>query len=211
MSVVEAPAQAPAADPKPRSRHAGGRPCHTCNHPQRANIEAAVLAGRSVLSTAADYHLDRSGVARHMKLHAKRDISTAVANRNGLAGTTLLARIQESHAELKAILIAAKDTHELTVAVNAVQGGLRALELEGRLTGEISSGGVSINVALGVSVDSAKRSVETVASAQAMPQGEVAERAVRCLERMSLSADQLERLQRRVERGERESIAEVIE
>lgn len=196
---------------KPRRKRSGGRPCFTCNHPQRANIEAAILSGRSVLGVANDYKLNASSVGRHMDRHCRRDVQSALVARNGVSGLTLLARIQESHNELKAILERAKGTNELTVAVNAIQGGLRALELEGKVTGEISSGGTHINVLLGVRIEDAKRSVETVAAAQTMPEGDIAERALRCLERMRLSHEQAERLRACAERAERASSAEVIE
>lgn len=206
MSVIEAPVPAS----QKRGRQAGGRRCYVCDHPQRANVESAVLAGRSMLATAKDFHISRSSVARHMKRHAKRDVASAVAERNGDAGTTLLARIQASHDDLRRILKRAEGTNELTVAVNAIQGGLRALELEGRLTGEISSAGVHINVALGVRMDVAQRRVQLVGDAESYDARAVAQRAADVLRAWNAECGESERIEVRVGDTLRVSESEVV-
>lgn len=141
-------------------------------------MEAAILDGRSIRGVAADYKLSRASLARHMQVCSRRNVKAALALRNGNAGASLLDRIAEAGEELIALAKQAKDEKELTVAVNAWQGRLRALELEGRATGEISAGG-SVVLQLGVRIDQAQRAVEVVRDADGIAPREVVERALR--------------------------------
>jgi hypothetical protein len=187
-----------------------GRPCIACNHPQRSTFEAAIYQGRSIRGTALDYRMDDASLRRHMKLHARRDVQAAVAQRNGDAGESLLSRIQASRIDLQRILKAAEGTNELTVAVNAIQGGLRALELEGRVTGELASGSTQVNVLLGVRVDVAKQAVEQVTDAQSLPGRAVVERAAQVIRMWNASADESEQVEVIAPRARTRSEAQVL-
>lgn len=116
-----------------------------------------------------------------MREHVQRDVQAAANDRNLAAGKSLLEQISEAGEELIALAKTAKSHRELTVAVNAWQGRLRALELQGRATGELSSGGTTVNIALGVRMDVAQRRVQLVDEARSMDSRGVALKAAEVL------------------------------
>lgn len=156
--------------------------CRTCAHRELAKIEALSVAGQGPSRLAVSFNLPRASVSRHMRVCAKDRIQKALANANGKHERSLLELIHEAGDELIGLAKCAKDAKELTVAVNAWQGRLRALELHGRASGEIAgAGGVTIINQLGVRIDIAKAAVDTVTEAQAMPARAVVERAAQVL------------------------------
>ena len=135
-----------------------------------------------------------------------RDVSAAAALRNGQAGKSLLDEIEEAGRELVALAKQAKDAKELTVAVNAWQGRLRASELRGRATGELSSSGTQVNVMLGVRMDVAQERLQAYEAASLMPEEQVIARAGAVLRAACASGDlqaieQVRELMRAMPRG----------
>lgn len=124
--------------------------------------------------------MDPMALSRHMKAHASRDLAKAASSANGKAGKSLLDRIQARDAQIQEILAKALDNGSHDVCVSAMQASLRALELEGRVTGEISASG-GVNIMLGVRIDVAQRAVEVVRDAQEIAPREVVERALRVI------------------------------
>jgi hypothetical protein len=46
------------------------RQCTICNHPQRAAIDQALVAGQALRDIAGHHHLSKSALARHKEYHA---------------------------------------------------------------------------------------------------------------------------------------------
>lgn len=156
--------------------------CKTCQHPERLRIEAQALEGVPINRIAKANGLSFETVSRHLKLHARRDLQKASESKNGKSGSALLERIHALADDAASVLTQAKEAGSLDAANGAIGQGIRALELIGRITGEVPTGGnTSINVALGVRMDVAQQSVQIVKDAQSIEPREVIERALRCI------------------------------
>lgn len=157
------------------------RACKTCTHPERRAIEDQAAVGILPSELSRRYGVPASRISRHLRVCQKRHAQKLVAQANALSASTLLDRIKTSREDLQRILKSAERTKELAVAVNAIQAGLRALELEGRVTGELAPGGTSINIALGVRMEVAQTRLQAYDAARALPPGSVIERAAQVL------------------------------
>ena len=139
------------------------------------------LSGISASQLARENGIHYKSIVRHMKVCAKRDLAKAADSRNLKAGNSFLDEVMLCHEQACKILVQAKDAGSLDVACSAIGQALRALEMRGKATGEMPSGGTNVNVMLGVRVDVAQRAVEVVREASSAEPRDVVERARRVL------------------------------
>jgi len=66
---------------KPRPAH---RPCLVCNHPDRALIERAKIAGAGTEDVAGRYRVSADAIYRHMRNHVTDEARAAYASQEGL-------------------------------------------------------------------------------------------------------------------------------
>ena len=117
----------------------------------------------------------------------------------------MLDKVIELHGEARSILQEARESKNLDAATGAIGAALRSLELAGRFTGELSSG-TTVNVALGVPLEVAARRLAIIDDARSVTPADVCDRALSCLERMSLTPQQIERMVRIAERAGRVAV-----
>lgn len=141
-----------------------GAQCTICNHPQRVEIEKALMAGKSYRAIAGQYGVSREAVGRHKRNgHIAEHIAKA-AQKKEIKGAASLKKIVEEQEEktvaeaetllqqvttLKTRAIAILDraekegTREACLALGEVR---RTLEFLAKVTGELPDGKPQVNV-----------------------------------------------------------------
>lgn len=142
------------------------KPCTICANPKLADINAAILSTQSYRDVARRYGTTKSAIGRHRPhiaqaiARAKTPAATkldkatekqqaAVAIREAGQVETVLDRLMAYHRVLAELLKEAREAKDHAGALRAVQAGLKQLELEARLLGELkdhSGSGTGITV-----------------------------------------------------------------
>lgn len=177
--------------------------CKTCTHPDRQRIEAMVLSGSATPGAVARlFNMNPVSLRKHLRNHAAKAMAEAAAKRNGKAGKALLEKVEEYIGTAESILRGALGKHERAIAVKALRTAHDILRTQGELTGELGAKG-SVHITLGVPVEVAAERLRVLDEARALPEAEVIERALACLERGELTPAQAERCAMVAERAGR--------
>jgi chorismate mutase len=143
------------------------KPCSICAHPRVADINAAILSGQAYRDIVGRHDgTSRSALGRH-RPHIAEAIArakttagskfdkttekqeTAVAIKEAAQVETVLDRLRAYHHTIQEILKAAMESKDHPGALKAVSAGLKQLEIEGKILGEIhehSGSGTGITV-----------------------------------------------------------------
>jgi hypothetical protein len=123
------------------------RLCKVCSWPPRtrSSVDKALISGMTFTDVAKKYGrpnrpITRSAVARHSK-HVLSPSSPAKSSAPGPAipGQSLVDRVEELITQHLAIVETAKNSGQLIAAIAALREIRSNLELQGKLSGEISS------------------------------------------------------------------------
>lgn len=129
-------------EPVPKMKYAARMgACKPCHHPNRDQIDQAIISGVDYRTLSATYGISLGSISRH-KRHVRDFLASAMQARqekNEERGSPLLVRVEELVAETKEILAMAKTDKNLTAATGAVNAAARLLELCGRLDGSLVS------------------------------------------------------------------------
>ena len=102
-----------------------GRKCSVCNHPDRGEIDKALVTRSvSMRDIAGHYGVSRSALSRHKANHLPRLVEAAKASEAAQAVTSGAALIDELNSLLNralAILAAAEGSGQLKVALQAIR------------------------------------------------------------------------------------------
>jgi len=122
------------------------RHCTACGHPEREAIDAAIAAGESYRTIAAQFGLSPSVLTRH-----KAHIAAAIAHAQSVeaidAGRAILAKIAALEADAKRLQDAAERAGDLRTAIAAVREMRGIVELLAKLQGEPQEG-PAVNIVL---------------------------------------------------------------
>lgn len=121
-----------------------GRPCSICRHPDRVEIDRALIAGRGFAEVSRAFAgLTEDAVGRHHAKHLPRavvqDAAGAREEAEGERGADLLAEAQSLRRRAMALLGKAETVGELRTALAGVREAGRLLELEAKLRGQIEA------------------------------------------------------------------------
>jgi hypothetical protein len=138
----------PDAVPKPKS----GRPCRTCLHPEKPEIERLLLTAEiTTKAIAARYGISEQALARHRAHHlpiaARQEAAGAIATAEANRGASLLDQSASLREKALAILATAERSGKLVVALQAIREVARLIELDGKLMGQIDQS-TTINVTM---------------------------------------------------------------
>ena len=125
------------------------RPCLICRHPNRAEIDAAVIAKISYSEIVLNYRVSKSGLTRH-KAHLTAQLSNVVRQQEKAGeryGENLLAQVEDLRQRTMTILDEVKAGGSYAVALQAVREARACLELLGRISGKLQPG-TNVNVAI---------------------------------------------------------------
>jgi hypothetical protein len=114
------------------------RNCTVCTHPDRAEIDQALVAGESSYSLAARYSsLSRAAIQRHGDNHLPAKLVMAQAAEEVAQADTLLEQVRNLQRRALDILDKAEEAGELRTALGAIREARGNLELLAKLLGEL--------------------------------------------------------------------------
>lgn len=120
------------------------RTCTICTHPNRAEIDAALLEGEPLRTIAARWSVSKSALIRHSE-HIPPHLAKAHEAHEATEAGTLLERLRALNHETRAVLEDAKAGGNGELQLKALTRLEKQLELEGKLIGELQSGPI-VNV-----------------------------------------------------------------
>lgn len=110
-----------------------GRKCSVCNHPDRGEIDKALVTrSASMRDVAGQYGVSRSALSRHKTNHLPRLVQAAEVAEAAQAVTSGVALIDELDRLLSrslAILEAAEETGQLRVALQAIREARETIKI----------------------------------------------------------------------------------
>jgi len=138
------------------------RPCNTCHHLRRPEIDRRLAAGEPVAPLARDYDLTASSVRRHrsncLKLGSSNEIKKDAAR--GSAAVALLPSkesLGNAYADLQArideIVTQAQQQGSLNVAISGLNSIRQTLDSLARLAGHLQPASTQVNVAVQTNVN----------------------------------------------------------
>ena len=115
------------------------RSCTICSHPERAQIDRALVDGTSLRTIAGQYRTPKSTLGVHKK-HLVPALTLAKQAERVTEATSLLSRVERIMSRVETICEAATREREWLPAISASRELRGCLELLGRLSGELQSG-----------------------------------------------------------------------
>lgn len=137
-----------------------GRPCHTCDHDRRAEIELRLASGTPIRTIAAKYELSRDSLYGHKRNHMPTELiqqlqatgrRTSAADLDQLKQTEsegLLGNLVHERARQQRLADKAELIDDFANATRASVAALKSSELIAKLLGDIETGNRTINVML---------------------------------------------------------------
>ena len=119
--------------------------CTVCSDPQRAAIDAAAVAGTSLVSLAEQFGRSKNTLQKHVSRHipAAAQKAAAVA-RDVDAGESILDEIASLKREATRLQGAAEKKRDVRAALMAIDRLTRLIELQARLLGELRDRDITI-------------------------------------------------------------------
>jgi len=114
------------------------RVCTICAHPQRAEIDAAAIAGSSNRAIARQFHVGHDAVLRHKADQLLAQLVKARQAEEVSRATDLLTMAMERDQNALALLAKAEQSGDLKTAGQMLRISLVSLELLARLRGELN-------------------------------------------------------------------------
>ena len=113
------------------------RTCTVCTHPDREEIDKALLDGGPYRVIAVRFGASASAVYRHKREHLPRALVRAVEAREAEHGANLLDQLQDLQRRALCILDQAEAAGDLRTALAAVREARGCVELLGKATGQL--------------------------------------------------------------------------
>ena len=111
-----------------------GRPCSTCSHADRAEIENALLSAGSLSSLSSRWGLSVAGVKRHIAGHMAPELREQLRGSQAMNVTDLLQRLADIANDARDARTRALDAGNVSISLKAGDAELRALAtITGRL------------------------------------------------------------------------------
>lgn len=122
-----------------------GPVCSVCRHPQRQEIDRALVQGVPDTQVSANFReLSDDSVRRHRESHLPAALSKANGAAEVARADDLLGRLHGLQARTDAILEAAEQAGDLRTALGAIRESRGNLELLARLLGELEPPTVNV-------------------------------------------------------------------
>ena len=116
------------------------RVCSVCTHPDRAAIDAALVAATAFPALAALYRVSQDALGRHKANHVPATRARARDAAEVAQADTLLDRLRALNRETADVLREAKTARDQELRLKAIARAEKQIELEGRLLGELREG-----------------------------------------------------------------------
>lgn len=122
------------------------RSCTVCIHPQRANIEEALVGGGPLRDIARHWSVSKDALSRHRAGHLPAALAQAKAAQEAARSDGLLAELDALRMDAKRIQQRAERLDNLTAALAAVREQSRIIELLLRVAGELAESATTVNI-----------------------------------------------------------------
>lgn len=113
------------------------RVCTITAHPQRAAIDAALLAGQSLRDIARQYGLGKDAIARYRNERMPIPLAVAKKSAEVARGVSVLEQIRGLATDAQRIGNRAEAEGDLRTALMGVRELVRIVELQAKLSGEL--------------------------------------------------------------------------
>ena len=113
------------------------RSCTICHHVQRAEIDAALVAGGSYRDIAGQFHMSKTAVARHASEHISTAIAKSQEAREEAHALDVVRQLKAINATTVAILREARAEGDPDTALKAIDRIQRQIELQAKLLGDL--------------------------------------------------------------------------
>lgn len=113
------------------------RPCTICTHPERDEIDTAIVRGQPLRRIATQRGLTEQSMRRHGAAHLPASLARAHAAQEIAQAGDLLGELRELHNRVLGILERAEESGDLRAATGAIREARSVIELLAKLTGEI--------------------------------------------------------------------------
>jgi hypothetical protein len=117
--------------------------CKPCGDPRRTEIDTQLVRGTPLRSVSQSFGISVGSLHRH-KAHIRADLALAIRSQPGEReerASGLLSRVEELITEAKSICTEARADKKFAAASNALNTVRGALELLGKLNGELAQPG----------------------------------------------------------------------
>ena len=112
------------------------RTCTICQHPQRAEIDAALVAGMPIRSIAFQIGVSHTAIQRH-KAHVSEAIGKSQEAREEAQALDVVKQLKAINAAALAILADARTTGDADTQLKAIDRIQRQIELQAKLLGDL--------------------------------------------------------------------------
>jgi hypothetical protein len=113
------------------------RTCTICEHPERGEIDRALVGGASNRSAASLYDVSEAAVRRHKANHLPASLVMAQAAEEVAQADSLLEQVRGLQSRAYGILDKAEAADDLRTALGAIREARGNLELLAKLLGEL--------------------------------------------------------------------------
>jgi hypothetical protein len=114
------------------------RRCSVCIHPDRLQIDQAIVSGNSYRTVAQQFALSRDAVVRHRR-HLSVAVAKPLSSEQISPPETLLGQLEELKSEAQRLKQKAEGDGDYRTALAAVRELCRIVELVAKLCGQIDS------------------------------------------------------------------------
>ena len=114
-----------------------GRPCSACTHPDRAALDAALVAGQSFRNVSKRWGMSPSAAFRHQSDHLPARMAQGQTAEDVAQADTLLTQLAECRASARRIGDKAEAADDYRAALAGVRELVRIVELTAKLIGEL--------------------------------------------------------------------------
>jgi len=111
--------------------------CSVCTHPDRAAIDAALVAGGSLRDIAGRHGVSKSAVDRHRDQHLPARLVKAREAEDVGQADTLLGQLQQLQTDARRIGRKAEDGGDLRTALAGIRELVRIVEITAKMVGEL--------------------------------------------------------------------------
>jgi hypothetical protein len=123
------------------------RTCSICSHPDRAEIDTALVVRGSLRGISRTFDLSEDALTRHRDNHLPPALAQSARVEEITRADDLVDRLIGLARETQAILAAARKDGNHDLALKAIQRAEKQLELQARLVGELRDAPV-VNITL---------------------------------------------------------------
>lgn len=121
------------------------RHCSVCTHPNRADIDRALVNGSAYRDVAGRFGLSKSAVARHQAEHLPAALVQGAAARDEVRALDVTQQLAAINAASVAILRQAQAARDGDLALKAIDRIAKQVELQSKLIGLLGDG-VVVNI-----------------------------------------------------------------